>query len=209
MRCRFYSVACAEYLGGTTMTIIDVLSLYTKDYLANNIFEQWVYQNEQELSKSFDDSLYYEIISTDYDNKGEVVNLKTKLDKYLEYNYTNEFNNINDSYIDKVIDSTEIGNPIIKLLKERYGRKEEVEFDCINISSSRELHEDIKEKFGFSQYYGMNWDALRDFLRETELPKKIIFNGWSHLVKVMPKDSNILKSILEEYATNDTDIIYK
>lgn len=191
------------------MTIIDVLSLYAKDYLTNDIFEQWVYQNEQEVSKSFDDSLYYEIISTDYNNKSEVINLKTKLEKYLECNHINEFNNINDCYIDKIIDDNELKNPIIKLLKERYGRKEQVEFKCINISSLKELHEKIKDKFGFSQYYGMNWDALRDFLRETELPEKIIFDGWSHMVKIMPEDSDILQNILEEYSTNDTQIIYK
>lgn len=190
------------------MTIIEVLSMYTKDYLSSNEFEQWVYQNEEKLNKSFDDSLYYEIISTDYNNKKEVINLKNKLKEYLNCNYTNEFNNINDCYIDKVIDTSEIESPIIKLLKERYGRKQKVEFDCININSLKELHHNIKDKFGFSQYYGMNWDALRDFLRETELPEQIIFNGWSHLLEIMPKDSNILKEILVQYCSNDCEVIY-
>lgn len=191
------------------MTKIDILCLYVKDYLTNNEFEQWVYQNEEELSKAFEDNLYYEIISTDYNNKEEVINLKNILEEYLNCNFSNEFININDCYIDKVIDTSEVGNPIIKLLKQRYGRKEKVEFDCININSLKELHHSIKDKFSFSQYYGMNWDALRDFLRETELPKQIIFNGWSHLLEIMPKDCNILRDILEECGSNDSEVLYK
>ncbi|GAA0086276.1 hypothetical protein UT300007_27150 [Clostridium sp. CTA-7] len=100
----------------------------------------------------FDDNLYYEIILTNYNNKEEVINLKNILEEHLNC----KFKNINECYIEKVIDTSEVENPIIKLLKQRYGRKEKVEFDCNNINSLKELHHNIKDKFSFSQYYGMN-----------------------------------------------------
>ncbi|WP_252230966.1 hypothetical protein [Clostridium sp. ZBS15] len=55
------------------MKIIEVLGLYTKDYLSNGEFEEWVYDNDEELNRLFADTIYYEIISTNYNDNRQVV----------------------------------------------------------------------------------------------------------------------------------------
>ncbi|WPC43913.1 barstar family protein [Clostridium sp. JS66] len=149
------------------------------------------------------------MISTNYSDNREVASLKNKLQKYLLSNNYDEFNKINDSYVEKLIDDVETDDNIIKILKQKYGQKDKVEINCRNINSLIELHEVLKEKLGFSQYYVMNWYALREFLKETLLPKMLIFNGWSHLNDIMPNETEKLKEILVECVSNECKVIYK
>ncbi|WP_252223721.1 MULTISPECIES: barstar family protein [unclassified Clostridium] len=191
------------------MKIIEVLGLYTKDYLSNGEFEEWVYDNDEELNRLFADTIYYEIISTNYNDNRQVVSLKNELQKYLLSNNDDEFSKINDSYIERIIDDVEIDDNITMILKRKYGKKDRVEINCRNINSLIELHKTLKEKLGFSQYYVMNWHALREFLEETLLPRVIIFNGWSHLNEIISKEAGKLKEILVECISNECRVIYK
>ncbi len=188
---------------------IEILCLFVKNYLSNSEFEQWLYQNIEDLKNELYDNynLYYEIISTNYDNKVEVITLKNVMENYLSQKYNDKLSNIGSGFIDLVINS-ESEDPIINIIKKKYSRKDEVEFNCLNINTVEELHLDIKKKFRFSEYYGLNWNALRDFLIETELPRQIIFNGWNYLLKKMPEDCMILETILEEYG-HDCKVIFK
>lgn len=56
----------------------------------------------------------------------------------------------------------------------------------------------IEKKFGFSKYYGMNWDAFKDHMWDVKLPKKLVFLKWDNLTKILPHDTDILKRILSE-----------
>lgn len=40
-----------------------------------------------------------------------------------------------------------------------------------------ELHQRIKEAFGFPDYYGENWHAFRDAFITVGLPEKIVIHG--------------------------------
>ncbi|WP_143315115.1 barstar family protein [Clostridium sp. HBUAS56017] len=191
------------------MKVIEVIGLYTKDYLSNREFEEWVYGNDDELNRLFSDTIYYEMISTNYSANREVASLKNKLQEYLLCNNYDEFNKINDGYIEKIIDYMETDDNIINILKQKYGQKDKVEINCRNINSLPELHKVLKEKLEFSQYYVMNWYALREFLEETLLPKILIFNGWSHLNDIMPNETEKLKEILVECVSNECKVIYK
>ncbi|OSA97919.1 UNVERIFIED_ORG: hypothetical protein B2H98_06540 [Clostridium botulinum] len=95
------------------------------------------------------------------------------------------------------------------MLKQKYGQKDKVEINCSNINSLTELHKVLKEKLEFSQYYVMNWHALREFLEGTLMPKILIFNGWSHLNDSMPNEAEKLKEILVESISNECKVIYK
>ncbi len=44
------------------MNLIEVIALYVKDYLSDREFEEWVYENDEELNKLFCDTIYYEMI---------------------------------------------------------------------------------------------------------------------------------------------------
>lgn len=191
------------------MKVIEIIGLYIKDYLSNKEFEEWVYGNDDELNRLFSDTIYYEMISTNYSDNREVVSLKNKLQEYLLSNNYEEFSKINDGYVEKLIDDMETDDNVIKILKQKYGQKDKVEINCRNINSLTELHEVLKEKLGFSQYYVMNWHALREFLEETLLPKMLIFNGWSHLNDIMPNETKKFKEILVECVSNECKVIYK
>ncbi|NFI94305.1 hypothetical protein FC961_07900 [Clostridium botulinum] len=191
------------------MKSIEVIGLFTKDYLSNREFEEWVYGNDEELNKLFSDTIYYEVISTNYNDNKEVATLKNKLQEYLLSNNYDEFNKINDGYVEKVIDDVKTNDEIINILKQKYGQKDKVEINCSNINSLTELHKVLKEKLEFSQYYVMNWHALREFLEGTLMPKILIFNGWSHLNDSMPNEAEKLKEILVESISNECKVIYK
>lgn len=191
------------------MKVIEIIGLYTKDYLSNREFEEWVYDNDDELNRLFSNTIYYEMIWTNYGDNREVASFKNKLQEYLLSNNYDEFNKIDDSYVEKLIDDVGTDDNIIKILKQKYGQKDKVEINCRNINSLTELHKVLKEKLGFSQYYVMNWDALREFLEETLLPKMLIFNGWSHLNDIMPNETEKLKEILVECVLNECKVIYK
>lgn len=190
------------------MESIEVIGLFTKDYLSDKEFEEWLYANDEEVNGLFSDDIYYSIISTDYSDKKAVATLKNKLQEYLLSNNCDEFNKINDGYVEKVIDDVETDDNIIDILKQKYGQKDKVEINCENINTLNELHKVLKEKLEFSQYYVMNWHALREFLEGTLMPKILIFNGWSHLNNIMPNETKKLREILEECISNECEVIY-
>lgn len=56
--------------------------------------------------------------------------------------------------------------------------------------SKEDMHEYLKQRFKFPDYYGANWDALYDVLTELGYPTKVILR--------LPKDQGpIIKDFLE------------
>lgn len=190
------------------MNLIEVIALYVKDYLSDREFEEWVYENDEELNKLFCDTIYYEMISNCYNDKNEVIALKDKLKKYLLSNNYDDYNKINDSYVEAVTDTVKTDDRIINILKKPYIQKDKVEINCNNINSLIQLHRALKEELGISQYYGMNWDALKDFLECTLMPQILLFSGWDHLKEIMPDESIKLQEILPESISDNCKVIY-
>ncbi|HDR8065350.1 TPA: barstar family protein [Bacillus cereus] len=76
--------------------------------------------------------------------------------------------------------------------------------DVSNIQTAEELHLLLKEKLGFPDFYGENWDAFWDCITGfVDLPKKMIFNGWSELEKRLTRDTEIMKECLLDYNEKD------
>ncbi len=76
----------------------------------------------------------------------------------------------------------------------------EIIIDCSEIKEKRELHEQLKTKLNFPEYYGMNWDAFWDCLTETnKLPNKLIMKNWLQLKLKLPKDTNIFEGIISDF----------
>ncbi|MEK5500763.1 barstar family protein [Bacillus sp. FSL M8-0168] len=93
-------------------------------------------------------------------------------------------------------------------------RKEKITLDVSTIKDSTELHNMLKEKLEFPDFYGMNWDAFWDAITGlVELPKTIIFEGWDKVEEKLPTDSqtlvNIFKEFNEEYPFLECEVIYK
>lgn len=55
-------------------------------------------------------------------------------------------------------------------------------------------------KLEFPEFYGKNWDAFWDVITGSiELPERIEFDNWSELVKALPTEADILKSIFIDF----------
>ena len=79
-------------------------------------------------------------------------------------------------------------------------RKEVVKIDLSSIQTSEELHCLLKEKLGFPDFYGMNWNAFWDTITGMiELPKRLLFTGWNGFSEKLPEDAKILKYYLKKY----------
>nr|WP_088041288.1 barstar family protein [Bacillus sp. EAC] len=72
--------------------------------------------------------------------------------------------------------------------------------DVSKIKTDKELHLILKEKLNFPDHYGENWDAFWDTITgSVELPKKLVFVGWSELESKLPEDSSIMKECLIDH----------
>ena len=69
-----------------------------------------------------------------------------------------------------------------------------------NIKSNQELHQIFKEKLGFPDFYGMNWDAFWDGITGlVEMPDQLIVRGFSSLKYSLPRDAEIFQEIVQDY----------
>ena len=79
-------------------------------------------------------------------------------------------------------------------------RKETVEIDLNSVQNSEELHDLLKKKLDFPDFYGMNWNAFWDAITGlVELPEKLILIGWNDMIKKLPEDAKIMKYYLDKY----------
>ena len=68
------------------------------------------------------------------------------------------------------------------------------------IVSIKNLHETFSEKLKFPDYYGNNWDALWDTITGiVEMPQKLVLKNWDRFARTFPKDSKILRRIIDDY----------
>jgi len=94
------------------------------------------------------------------------------------------------------------------------GRKYLVIIDVTDVSNLNQLHSVLKNNLGFPDFYGMNWDAFWDAITGlVEMPKKLVFIGWSNVEKYIPSDSITIKNLLnkfkKEYPKWSCDVEYK
>ena len=74
--------------------------------------------------------------------------------------------------------------------------------DVSEIRTSKELHELISLHLGFPDYYGLNWDAFDECIREVEVPRVVEIRGFSTLRFVLPRDAALLKDCFASACAN-------
>ena len=78
---------------------------------------------------------------------------------------------------------------------------ETIKLDVSHASSTLSLHEMLAAAFQFPSYYGRNWDAFWDCIRDpnqSRMPKHIVIVGMDLLEKKLPEASAKLRNILSE-----------
>lgn len=93
-------------------------------------------------------------------------------------------------------------------------RADEIVINVNNVKTIEELHGILKDKLGFPDFYGMNWDAFWDTITGlVTMPKRLILIGWFNIESRLPRDSRIMKECLEElnesYPSWQCEVFYK
>jgi RNAse (barnase) inhibitor barstar len=72
--------------------------------------------------------------------------------------------------------------------------------DVGSASTRQELHELLFEAFRFSDYYGGNWDAFDECIREVELPPHVEIIGLEALRVRLSREAELLQRCLTDFA---------
>ena len=85
---------------------------------------------------------------------------------------------------------------------------ETLNVDVGTVSTPQELHSLIAEAFHFPDYYGQNWDAFDECIRDVELPLRIEIVGLEGLRVRLPREAELFQrcviAFIEESAHDIT-----
>lgn len=75
--------------------------------------------------------------------------------------------------------------------------------DLSQISSMEEFHQQFKERLGFPDFYGNNWNAFWDAITGlAEMPDLLVIENFSNFEKHFPSDAQILQELIHKYNLN-------
>lgn len=78
-------------------------------------------------------------------------------------------------------------------------RVQTVNIDLSDVTSAAELHALLREKLGFPDWYGCNWDAFWDAITGlVEMPLKLQISGWQRFSSHLPRDAQLMQKCLEQ-----------
>jgi RNAse (barnase) inhibitor barstar len=86
---------------------------------------------------------------------------------------------------------------------------EEITIDVGAARSKQSLHEMFAAVLGFPEYYGMNWDAFWDCVRDAEqssMPPHLVLKGISELERRLPDDARKLRDIVRDLSKERPDL---
>lgn len=75
--------------------------------------------------------------------------------------------------------------------------------DVGSVTTRQELHSRLAESFRFPGYYGHNWDAFDECIREIEIPKCLEIVGFETLLNQLPREARLFYECLTEFVTED------
>lgn len=189
------------------MDCIYIICLYLKNYITDEQFENIFYDYIDDFQKSLEEDVYLNVLSTSFNSKQEKISLKTELEKFILEKFKYIYNNINDAYIERIIDSNK-KDIVVEIIKNKYKKREEIDIDCSMINTQSELISTIKNALQYPNFCGNNWDAIEDMIYDIILPQKLILRNWCEVEKKIPQDTIILKSILDKNNNGRCEILY-
>ena len=77
--------------------------------------------------------------------------------------------------------------------------------DMSSAETPEELHTILAESLGFPDYYGKNWDAFWDIVRDPEghlvdLPEKVYFTGWNEISSRLSREARLFEKCVVDLA---------
>lgn len=177
------------------------ICLYLKDYLSDQQFEEMFSAQISAFQTHLEEELYLDIVFTKFWSKEERIRLRTKLHQYVLQQGSDLYQNTNDTSVERMI-AAGVEDELIHILKKRYEKKAELYIECDGIYTTSELIYTIKQSLQFPAFCGLNWDAIKDLIYDVVFPEKLIFANWDALERRLPRDTDILKRLLEQNASD-------
>jgi RNAse (barnase) inhibitor barstar len=84
-------------------------------------------------------------------------------------------------------------------------RASSIRLDLAEIRSARHLHEVLSRTFNFPEYYGCNWDAFDECIREVDLPPTVELSGFAELRQHLPREADLLQKCLEDVTSEQAN----
>lgn len=178
------------------MNCMKTICLYLKNYISDEQFETIFYDYLEDFQNALEEDIYLGVLSTNLSRKEEKISLQAILRNYVLENYRLLYENVNDAYVERLID-TDIDDLVVQILKKKYDKREKAEIDCSLIGSQSELIDSIKQVLQYPSFCGNNWDAIEDLIYDIIFPQKLIFRNWCEVEKKLPQDAAILRALLE------------
>jgi ribonuclease inhibitor len=67
------------------------------------------------------------------------------------------------------------------------------------VSTPQELHSLLADLFHFPDYYGQNWDAFDECIRDVELPTRVEIVGLEALCARLPREAELLQRCVADF----------
>ena len=157
-------------------SVIEAICLYLKSYIPSDNFLDYVYMNVDEVENILNEDVFLALISVNLSDKVSVEHVIVMLEDFIRNNYLNEYNVINDVYLEEIIDSDRKDFLAISI-RENNKRKELVVIDISELTDDKELIQLIKKELEFPQFCGNSWEALDDLIYDIILPLNIEIIG--------------------------------
>jgi RNAse (barnase) inhibitor barstar len=84
--------------------------------------------------------------------------------------------------------------------------EEQLVIDVAGVSDVRALHRLLSSSFGFPDYYGENWDAFDECIRDVQVPPTISVVGIDALARRLPREAELLVRCLSDFAAECSEV---
>ena len=74
-----------------------------------------------------------------------------------------------------------------------------LKIDVGAVTTRDEVHNLIAEAFGFPDYYGRNWDAFDECIRDVELPSHVEITGLDTLRVRLPREAELFQRCVADF----------
>ena len=85
------------------MKYIKIICLYLKKYISDKQFEKIFYQNIDDFENVLKEEIYWNILSSNFNKKEDIISMNTCLYNYVLTNHKSIYDEISDAYIEKLI----------------------------------------------------------------------------------------------------------
>ncbi len=83
-------------------------------------------------------------------------------------------------------------------MNERNG--DNLRIDVGGVESREQLHALLSGAFGFPDYYGMNWDAFDECIRDVNAPGQVVVSGIESLRRKLPREAELFLKCLRGFS---------